>query len=85
MKEKVETGKVKLSVLIEYFKSCTLVFSILFLVFYILMSVAQSAVSIYLSDWADNSDNPDDNKYVRLGVYTAIGLAQCKFLMSLIH
>ena len=67
----------KLSVLIDYFKSCTVLFSVFFMIFYILTNVAQSAVSIYLSDWSNNADNPDDNKYVRLGVYTALGLAQC--------
>lgn len=73
--------KVKLTVLIEYFKSCTILFSVLFMIFYVLMNVAQSAVSIYLSDWSNNADNPDDNKYVRLGVYTALGLAQCNICL----
>ena len=48
------------------------------MIFYVFTNFAQSAVSLYLSDWSNNADNPDDNKYVRLGVYTALGITQCK-------
>jgi len=42
------------------------------------MNVALASTSVWLSDWSDNAANPDDNKYVRLAVYTSLGIAQCK-------
>jgi hypothetical protein len=77
-KEKMEIGSVKLSILLDYFRSCGLVVSILAISLYALMNVAQSGTSLWLSDWSDNSDDPDDNKYVRLAIYTALGIVQCK-------
>lgn len=49
------------------------------------MSVAQSLTSVYLSDWSNNADNEDDNKYVRLGVYTALGISQCKMNFKILN
>nr|QUF59451.1 ATP-binding cassette transporter Abcc1-6-2 [Brachionus angularis] len=75
-KEKVETGKIKFKVLLEYFKSWTILYSSIFIVFYILTNVAQSGTSLWLSDWSNNADNSKDDKYMRIGFYTAIGFSQ---------
>lgn len=48
---------------------------------YTLLNVAGAATSAWLSDWSDKSaGNATDgiDKYGRLGVYTALGVAQCK-------
>jgi hypothetical protein len=79
VKEKMETGNVKLSVIWDYFKSCGVILTTLSFMFYTLMNVAQSGTSLWLSDWSNNSDDPNDDKYVRLAVYTALGIVQCKF------
>nr|QUF59450.1 ATP-binding cassette transporter Abcc1-6 [Brachionus angularis] len=76
VKEKVETGEVKFKILLEYFKSCSILYSSIFIVFYILTNVAQSGTSLWLSDWSNNANNPKDDKYMRIGVYTAIGVSQ---------
>jgi hypothetical protein len=77
VKEKVEVGTVKLSIMVDFFKSCGIAASILSFALYALMNVAQSGTSIWLSDWSNNSNDPNDNKYVRLAVYTALGIVQC--------
>lgn len=66
----------------EYFKSCTMALSIVFIILLILYNIFQAGLSLWLSDWSDKADNPEyenstwNNKYVRLGVYGSIGLGQ---------
>jgi ABC-type multidrug transport system ATPase subunit len=79
-KEKVETGKVKLSIILDYFKSSSIKFTIISIVLYALMNAAQAGTSAWLSDWSEKSEKEPDNeklKYVGLGVYTALGVLQC--------
>nr|UOU03337.1 ATP-binding cassette subfamily C1-6 [Brachionus rubens] len=81
VKEKVESGQVKLNVLMDYFRSCTLWLSLIFILFNVLYNVFQSGLSLYLSDWTNNinSNNSDsiwNSNNVRLGVYSAIGIGQ---------
>nr|APD26519.1 ATP-binding cassette transporter subfamily C member 1 X6 protein [Brachionus koreanus] len=82
VKEKVETGQVKLKVLLEYFKSCTMALSTIFIILLIIYNLFQAGLSLWLSDWSDKADNPEyenstwNNKYVRLGVYGSIGFGQ---------
>ncbi len=46
------------------------------------MNGAQSATSVWLSDWSDKADNDTQfNKYERLGVYTALGVSQYLFML----
>ncbi|RNA42720.1 multidrug resistance-associated 1 [Brachionus plicatilis] len=82
VKEKVETGQVKLKILLEYFKSCTMWLSIIFIILLIFYNIFQAGSSLWLSDWSDKADDPQyenstwNDKYVRLGVYGSIGLVQ---------
>lgn len=68
-----------MSILIEYFKSCTILFSAIFIICYTLLNVAAAGTSAWLSDWSDKSGGATDgiDKYGRLGVYTALGVSQC--------
>ncbi|CAF0941211.1 unnamed protein product [Brachionus calyciflorus] len=87
VKEKVETGQVKASVLFEYFKSCTLWLSIIFIIFNVLYNVFQSGLSLWLSDWSDKANLTEyenstwNDKNVRLGVYASIGVAQSLMML----
>ncbi|RNA37147.1 multidrug resistance-associated 1 isoform X3 [Brachionus plicatilis] len=87
VKEKVETGQVKPKVLLEYFKSCTIFLSMVFIFLLIFSNIFQAGSSLWLSDWSDKADDPQyenstwNDKYVRLGVYGSIGLVQNILMM----
>lgn len=74
VKEKIETGKVKASVLMEYFRACGIVMIIIFIVIYSLSNVASVGSNLYLSHWSNNPVQYD--KYTHFLFFTIIGLIQ---------
>jgi hypothetical protein len=83
--EKIEEGRVSFRVILNYFESCTLLFSVIALFFFILMDVAQTGTALYLRDWTEKSKKEQeknaDSKFVRIGVYTALGISMCNNLI----
>lgn len=82
MKEKIETGKVKFSVLMEYFRACGLVTVIGYILMYSLFNVTSVGSNVWLSKWTGdlkkNSSNAEENKYFHFLIFSLMGLAQCK-------
>ncbi|CEF71344.1 ATP-binding cassette sub-family C member 8 [Strongyloides ratti] len=84
-KEGVETGKVKLSVYISYFKAIGLFNIFKFIIIYVLSSALGVLSNLSLADWSDNakkiqSSNNTEETNQRLGVYTILGLSQAAFV-----
>uniref|UniRef100_A0A0N4Z034 ABC-type glutathione-S-conjugate transporter n=1 Tax=Parastrongyloides trichosuri TaxID=131310 RepID=A0A0N4Z034_PARTI len=80
-KEGVETGKVKLSVYLSYFKAIGYFNTFKFILIYIISSVLGVLSNLRLADWSDNAkqiqamnDTQETNE--RLAVYTILGLSQ---------
>jgi ATP-binding cassette subfamily C (CFTR/MRP) protein 1 len=86
-KEKIESGKVKMSVLVEYFRACGPIFVTFFMVVFTLSNFLSIAGNYWLSYWTKDAEtignenktnvNSESQKYVNFGIYSAIGLAQC--------
>ncbi|KAH9518523.1 Multidrug resistance-associated protein 1 [Bulinus truncatus] len=79
--ETVETGRVKLSVFMEYVKAVGALLSAVIMIFYILYNSASIYSNIWLSEWSNDARNPnisanEDNRNMRLGVYGALGIIQ---------
>ena len=66
-----------MSTIIEYLKACNVWLTIVFLTVFALAHVAQIASSVWLSIWSNDKAN-DSNKYMRLGIYIALGFIQCR-------
>ena len=87
-KENVESGTIKMSVLIDYIKKCGIINSALFLLFFIMSTVSLAASSLWLSAWSNEAERAkteygaqsQSSKYFYLSVYVALGLAQCILL-----
>ncbi|CAF0762037.1 unnamed protein product [Brachionus calyciflorus] len=77
-KEKVETGNVKSSIFINYFKACKIHLVILFFGLYALSHSFQISSSFWLSKW---SNNPDGNKLYNFSIYFTIGALNCLFTL----
>ena len=98
--EKIESGSIKFSNILEYFKACRLWRTALFLVIYICSYVTFTLNRYWLKDWSnDNSTittkfangtikttEPGYTKFLRLNIYIALGLANVslEFLSELI-
>ena len=78
-KEKIKSGNVSFKLLIEYLKSCNVLLTVIFMVFYILNAASQIGASFWLSDWSNNFNTSTSSKLMRFGVYIVIGFSQCKF------
>lgn len=76
VKEKIETGKVKLSVLKEYFRVCRIPRLLTFMTLFCLSNIASVSTNVFLSHWTNNSEKVD--KYFYFWIFTSIGLSQCK-------
>ena len=84
-------NQVKLSVLIDYFKSCSYRYSIVFITLYFLLNAVQAGNSFWLSIWSNraaeeeqlmkNQTNFTSTRYIDLGIYTSLGVLQCEFFI----
>ena len=89
-KEKIESGSVKMSTILEYFKACRLWLSSIFFLFLFLSYIIYMANKYWLRDWSNDaeiekkSSSLDINitnqkekisKFYRLNVYIAFGLS----------
>lgn len=76
VKEKIETGTVKLSVLKEYFRVCKIPRLIIFTVLFCLSNIASVGSNVFLSYWSNSSEN--NAKYSNFFTFSSIGLIQSK-------
>uniref|UniRef100_A0A915D418 Uncharacterized protein n=1 Tax=Ditylenchus dipsaci TaxID=166011 RepID=A0A915D418_9BILA len=78
--EKVETGRVKLTVYLKYFKAMGWIISLLFLLGMTSSTIASMSRNIWLTDWSN--DNAKGSEQIakpvslRLGVYAGIGFLE---------
>ena len=87
-KENIESGTIKMSVLIDYIKKCGIINSVLFIVFFIMSTLSLAASSLWLSEWSNKAESDKEkygaqsqnSKYFYLSVYVILGLAQCILL-----
>ena len=87
-KENIESGTIKMSVLIDYIKKCGIINSVLFIVFFIMSTVSLAASSLWLSAWSNRAEKDQlefgaqsqESKYFYLCIYVVLGLAQCILL-----
>jgi len=85
-KETSKTGSINLKVYGRYFQLIG-IFSTIFIMFsFIASNLAQVLTSLWLSEWSNDSLNPNktnDNNLrdLRLGVYAGIGCFECAFLL----
>ena len=77
-KENVKSGNVSVKLLIEYLKSCNIILTIVFMLFYFLNAASSMGASFWLSDWSNNYDVKMSAKLMRFGIYVAIGFGQCR-------
>ena len=73
----------------DYFKACSLSYSVVFIIFYFLLNATQAGNNFWLSNWSGraqkeeellkNGTNFTSTKYIDLGVYTSLGIFQCLF------
>uniref|UniRef100_A0A3B3ZS55 Uncharacterized protein n=1 Tax=Periophthalmus magnuspinnatus TaxID=409849 RepID=A0A3B3ZS55_9GOBI len=76
--ETTETGKVKVTVYLEYAKAVGLVLSVTICLLYGCQSTAAIGANIWLSDWTNdaNGNYTRERVQMRVGVYAALGIAQ---------
>ena len=86
VKEKIETGMVKKSVFVTYFKACGYGFTFFAILSFLLASTAQVVSNLWLGDWSNDANlnstvnltrNPTEQRNYRLGVYAILGILQC--------
>lgn len=80
VKENIESGKVKKAIFSTYFKACSFGFSILSVILFGFLYIAQAASNIWLSDWSNDTKDNDNNNYTkeyRLTIFVILGLIQC--------
>jgi len=76
--------KIKLSLILDYFRACTIRYTSLFIVFYALMNACLAGQSIWLSNWSSKIENGNtDSNKERLIVYAAFGIGQCNSTSNL--
>ena len=83
-KENVEIGSVKFAIVWQYFKSCSIVLSLLFMIFSLIGSLINVYRNIFISTWTDvetptNSSNTTSTRYSDIGIYAGTGLLQCNY------
>jgi ATP-binding cassette, subfamily C (CFTR/MRP), member 1 len=94
--EKSESGSIRFSNILEYFKACRLWITAVFLVFYLCSYVAFTLNRYWLKDWSNDNTTittksvkiyvTTDSKFIRLYVFIALGLANVslEFISELI-
>ncbi|XP_055006086.1 ATP-binding cassette sub-family C member 3 isoform X5 [Boleophthalmus pectinirostris] len=81
--ETTETGKVKVTVYLEYAKAVGLALSVIICLLYGCQSAAAIGANVWLSDWTNdaNTNHTQERVNMRVGVYAALGIAQGLFLL----
>uniref|UniRef100_A0A667Y7B4 ATP-binding cassette, sub-family C (CFTR/MRP), member 2 n=1 Tax=Myripristis murdjan TaxID=586833 RepID=A0A667Y7B4_9TELE len=85
-KETMETGRVKLSVYLQYLRAMGWGYSTMAILVYIMQSVAFTFQNIWLSEWTNdakeyyNQTYPTWKRDTRVGVFGALGVAQGIFV-----
>uniref|UniRef100_A0A8C0ZMU8 Canalicular multispecific organic anion transporter 2 n=1 Tax=Castor canadensis TaxID=51338 RepID=A0A8C0ZMU8_CASCN len=81
--EKAETGTVKPSVFWDYAKAVGLCTTVAICFLYAGQSSAAIGANVWLSDWTNDAvvDGKQNNTYLRLGVYAALGILQGVLVM----
>ncbi|RNA36438.1 multidrug resistance-associated 1 [Brachionus plicatilis] len=74
VKEKIETGTVKLSVLKEYIRVCRIPRLVGFMALFCLSNIASVGSNVYLSYWSNNAENSE--KLSQFTIFASIGLTQ---------
>ncbi|XP_055006085.1 ATP-binding cassette sub-family C member 3 isoform X4 [Boleophthalmus pectinirostris] len=76
--ETTETGKVKVTVYLEYAKAVGLALSVIICLLYGCQSAAAIGANVWLSDWTNdaNTNHTQERVNMRVGVYAALGIAQ---------
>uniref|UniRef100_A0A8C6TSD5 ABC-type glutathione-S-conjugate transporter n=1 Tax=Neogobius melanostomus TaxID=47308 RepID=A0A8C6TSD5_9GOBI len=76
--ETAETGKVKVTVYLEYAKAVGLVLSVVICLLYGCQSAAAIGANVWLSDWTNDAatNRTQERVNMRVGVYAALGIAQ---------
>nr|XP_047130820.1 multidrug resistance-associated protein 1-like isoform X2 [Hydra vulgaris] len=71
-----KTGKVKRSVYLTYFKSMSILLTILFLFFGLISEGFSLCSSIWLAEWSSNQNASNHEQDLYLGIYGALGVSQ---------
>nr|UOU03335.1 ATP-binding cassette subfamily C1-4 [Brachionus rubens] len=74
-KEKVETGNVKSSIFMNYFKACNIYLVCVYFFLYALAHVFQILSSFWLSHWTNSTDSED--RFFNFGIYFLFGMLNC--------
>ncbi|XP_014382478.1 canalicular multispecific organic anion transporter 1, partial [Alligator sinensis] len=86
-KEAMESGKVKLSVYMQYLRAIGWGFSACVFLSYVVQYAAFMGSNLWLSDWTNdalryqNQTYPAAQRDLRIGVFGALGMAQAAFLL----
>nr|QNH67943.1 ATP-binding cassette transporter subfamily C member 1 X4 [Brachionus plicatilis] len=79
-KEKIESGKLKSSIFLNYFRACNVYLIALFFCIYALSTIFQISSSFWLSQWTNNSDNENRNFY--FAIYFLLGFLNCSMSLG---
>ncbi|CAL9707790.1 unnamed protein product [Knipowitschia caucasica] len=81
--EAAETGKVKVTVYLEYARAVGLVLSVVICLLYGCQSAAAIGANIWLSVWTNDAatNHTQERVHMRVGVYAALGIAQGLLVM----
>ncbi|KAM3606183.1 uncharacterized protein V6R79_012047 [Siganus canaliculatus] len=85
-KETMETGQVKLSMYIQYFRAMGWIYTVMVFVVYFIQNIAFIGQNLWLSDWTNdatkyiNQTYPTHVRDLRVGVFGVLGVAQGVFV-----
>ncbi|CAG2107357.1 unnamed protein product, partial [Medioppia subpectinata] len=83
--EKTETGKVKFSIYMRYFKALTWLWLVIVVIGMVGMQLASVGSNVWLAVWSNdkpiNGTQDTDQRNMRLGVYGLLGAAQAFLVM----
>nr|QUF59452.1 ATP-binding cassette transporter Abcc1-7 [Brachionus angularis] len=78
-KEKIQSGNVKFSVVLEYFKACRLSLSFLFFFLFLLSYASDMSSNYWLTEWSNEANlepSARKSKFFRLGIYSLLGFSK---------
>ena len=82
-KEKIESGKVKFSVLMQYFRAGGVVFTSFFIFLFSLGNFLGVGSNFWLAIWTNRAKTSEpDRKFFYFGIFSLIGLCQCLVVLA---